>query len=84
MRAADAPLLTPGHFRAGQDLLDMTYVLEETPTMRAAAAAGASTVNGLGMLLHQGARSLEIWTGREAPLEVMRAALRQRIYGESS
>ena len=40
----------------------------------AAAAAGAATVDGIEILVQQGALSLEIWTGREAPLEVMRAA----------
>jgi shikimate dehydrogenase len=33
------------------------------------------------MLLHQGAAALEIWTGQPAPVEVMRQALRQNIYG---
>ena len=37
--------------------------------------AGARAANGLSMLLHQGALAFEIWFGREAPLDVMRAAL---------
>jgi shikimate dehydrogenase len=41
----------------------------------AADEVGARGVNGLSMLLHQGARSFEIWFGRAAPLDVMRAAL---------
>ena len=43
---------------------------------REAEAAGARAANGLSMLLHQGALSFEIWFGRAAPLEVMRAALK--------
>lgn len=43
--------------------------------MRAAQAAGAATQNGLGMLIHQGAASFTIWTGLQADLAAMRAAL---------
>jgi shikimate 5-dehydrogenase len=34
------------------------------------------------MLLHQGARALELWTGQNPPIEVMREALRRNVYGE--
>ena len=40
-----------------------------------AKANGCRVSNGLGMLLYQGARALEIWSGHAAPLEVMRRAL---------
>ncbi|MBR6022205.1 MAG: shikimate dehydrogenase, partial [Kiritimatiellae bacterium] len=43
--------------------------------LRAARAAGARAANGLPLLLHQAMRSWEIWTGRKAPGEAMRAAL---------
>jgi shikimate dehydrogenase len=43
-----------------------------------AEASGLRFEDGLGLLLHQGARSFEFWTGREAPLEAMREALRSR------
>ena len=45
-----------------------------TPLMRAAREAGCSVAGGLGMLVHQGALAFEQWTGRSAPLGVMRAA----------
>jgi shikimate dehydrogenase len=54
---------------------DMTY--RETRLLREAAARGATTRAGLGMLVHQGALALTRWTGREAPLDVMWAALGQ-------
>jgi shikimate dehydrogenase len=60
---------------------DMIYRPAETPLLAAARAAGCATANGLGMLLHQGARALEIWSGRPAPLETMRRALKENIYG---
>lgn len=55
-------------------VLDLVYRPLETKLLRQAREAGARTVNGLGMLIHQGARAFEIWTGRPAPVEVMRAA----------
>jgi shikimate dehydrogenase len=60
---------------------DMIYRPAETPLLAAARAAGCRTANGLGMLLYQGARALELWTGRQAPIEVMRKALRENVYG---
>jgi shikimate dehydrogenase len=60
---------------------DMVYRPAETPFLRAAQAAGCRTANGLGMLLYQGAKALEIWTGQPAPVDVMRAALKKNVYG---
>ena len=60
---------------------DMVYRPAETKLLIAAKTAGCKTANGLGMLLHQGAKALEIWTGKSAPIEVMRRALEQNIYG---
>ena len=54
---------------------DTIYTASRTRLMHAADEAGARSANGLSMLLHQGALSFEIWFNREAPLEVMRAAL---------
>jgi shikimate dehydrogenase len=60
---------------------DMIYRPAETRLLVAAKKAGCKTANGLGMLLHQGAAAFKIWTGKPAPLEVMRRALRKNIYG---
>lgn len=60
---------------------DMIYRPAETPLLAAAKAAGCRTANGLGMLLYQGAKAFEIWTGKTAPVAVMRRALEQNIYG---
>jgi shikimate dehydrogenase len=59
----------------GQAVVDVVYRPGGTPWLAAAAARGARPVDGLGMLLHQGAAAFAQWTGREPPLEVMRAAL---------
>ena len=60
--------------RPGQTLVDLPY--PETATAGAARAAGASVVDGLDVLVAQGAASFELWTGLPAPIEVMRAAVR--------
>lgn len=63
--------------RRGQVVVDLPYKGDGAPTALAAAAssAGARLVDGLEILLHQGAASFERWTGHPAPLEAMRAAL---------
>lgn len=60
---------------------DMIYRPSETVLLEAARKAGCRTANGIGMLLYQGARALELWTGKAAPVETMRAALVENIYG---
>ncbi len=62
-------------FRPGQVACDLVYNPVKTLFLRKAARAGATVVDGLGMLLHQGALSFEMWTNTVAPLEVMRNAL---------
>ncbi|HKP62378.1 MAG TPA: shikimate dehydrogenase [Polyangiales bacterium] len=54
---------------------DLVYRPIDTALLRAAAALHLTTVDGLGMLLHQGALAFERWTGQRAPLSPMRAAL---------
>ena len=60
---------------------DMIYRPAETALLKMAKAAGCRTANGLGMLLYQGARALELWTGQTAPVEIMRRALEKNVYG---
>jgi len=60
--------------QAGQTLVDLPYPL--TATGRAAEAAGARVLDGLEVLVAQGAASFELWTGMPAPVEAMRAAVR--------
>ena len=67
--------------RQARAVYDMIYQPAETKLLAAAKKAGCKTANGLGMLLHQGAKAFEIWTGQPAPIDVMRRALEQSIYG---
>lgn len=52
---------------------DLIY--KETPLLKAAAKKGCTTLDGLGMLLHQGVLAFEIWTGVKPPLHIMRNAI---------
>jgi shikimate dehydrogenase len=80
----DDPLpLDTSRFAVGRCgfVYDMIYRPAQTPLLQQAARAGCRVANGLGMLLYQGTRALEIWTGRPAPVEVMRRALQEHVYG---
>lgn len=63
-------------FSSGQVVVDLVYGGGPGALLSAAAAAGAATVDGIEVLVQQGALSLALWTGREAPIEAMRAAAR--------
>lgn len=68
-------LLEPEHVQAGVLVLDMIYTRPQTPLLRAARGRGCLVSNGSAMLLYQGALAFELWTGCDAPVEIMRAAL---------
>lgn len=81
MKAEDPSPLEPEAFQRDQRAFDLIYHCSKTPFMKAALAGGARASNGLGMLLHQGARAFHIWTGVEPPVDVMRKALEVSVYG---
>jgi shikimate dehydrogenase len=62
--------------------VDLVYRPHRTPFLVAAEAAGLRSVDGVGMLLHQGAEAFEAWTGVTAPLAVMRDALEAALAAE--
>jgi shikimate dehydrogenase len=59
-------------------VVDMVYRSGSTPLLAAARAHGSRTLEGLEILVAQGALSFELWTGRQAPLEVMRRAAHEQ------
>jgi len=73
---ADLPL-DRGGFAPGQTVVDLVYGKRPSLLLAAAADAGATVVDGIEVLVRQGALSLRLWTGRQAPLEAMRAAARR-------
>ncbi len=75
-------LVDPGLLGPGQVAADLVYAPRPTPWLVRAAEAGATTLDGLGMLVHQAAAQLVLWTGAPAPVEDMwqavEAATRRR------
>lgn len=68
--------LDPALLGSGQTVVDLVYLPQQTPLLRAAAARGATPVDGLGMLVHQAALSIQRWTGITPDLAVMARAAR--------
>lgn len=76
------PALPPDAFAGHPFVYDLVYVPAQTRLLAAAAAAGCGTMNGVQMLVWQGALSLALWTGRrpeEMPVAVMEAAVRAAL-----
>lgn len=78
----ESPLPTGSGVPRGTVVFDLVYCPAETQFLRDAARVGARPLGGLGMLVHQGAATFKLWTGREPPLEVMFDAARLAL-GES-
>jgi len=62
-----------------QVVMDVIYNPLKTRLLQEAEAKGCKIVSGLEMFVHQGAGQLKLWTGREAPLELMRKTVRERL-----
>ncbi len=75
MKRTDPPVISPALLTANLLVYDTVYAGGASRLLEDAAAAGARVANGLGMLLHQGALSFEIWFNRAAPLKEMRRAI---------
>jgi shikimate dehydrogenase len=78
MGTADLPL-PADLLREGQVVVDLVYEPVETALLAAARAAGATAVDGVGMLVHQAAHAFRLWTGVEPPVEVMAQAARRGL-----
>ncbi|MEJ5296789.1 MAG: shikimate dehydrogenase [Armatimonadota bacterium] len=75
--------LPPDALRAGQTVYDLVYNPPETRLLADARAAGARPINGVRMLVHQGAYSFRLWTGVDPPLNVMEAAVMEGLKQEA-
>jgi shikimate dehydrogenase len=73
--AAFAAALPLEALRPDAAVVDLVYKPRETTVLAEARARGLKAVDGLGMLLHQGALAFELWTHLHAPLPVMRGVL---------
>jgi shikimate dehydrogenase len=80
-RINESPMPYGCAFPRGAVAFDLVYRPTQTQFLRDAERAGARTIGGLGMLVHQGAAAFKLWTGHDAPAEVMfKAAQRQLCY----
>lgn len=78
LKKKDAVVVSPSLIpKAGKKKLffDLIYHVPQTPFLKAAKQKGHRALGGLGMLLFQGAEAFQLWTGRKAPVSVMRRAL---------
>lgn len=75
LHAGDPSPLDLAPCRPSTAVYDLVYNPSETGFLREARARGLRAANGLGMLVHQGAAAFALWTGRPAPMGVMRRAL---------
>jgi shikimate dehydrogenase len=74
-----SPVTDPGVLHSGLAVFDTVFNPLETALMRQAGSAGSRCLGGLHMLVHQGARAFEIWTGLKPPPEVMKGAVVGRL-----
>ena len=75
-----SPMPSDVAFPSSAIAFDLVYRPLETKFLRDAKNVGAKTVGGLGMLVHQGALSLHLWTGCDAPVQVMWDAARDALH----
>jgi shikimate dehydrogenase len=80
MRAGDPRLLEGRLLQSHQAVFDIVYN-RDTELLQDARAAGAVAVDGVMMLVYQGAKALQIWTGKKAPTDVMERAVREALAG---
>ena len=78
MRAGDPRLLESRLLQSHQAVFDIVYN-RETQLLKDARLAGAVAVDGVMMLVYQGAKALEIWTGKKAPVDVMEKTVREAL-----
>ncbi|MBX6351835.1 MAG: shikimate dehydrogenase [Thermoflavifilum sp.] len=78
---SEAPIRDGHCFRPGQVVQDLVYRPLQTKFLEMAAATGATVVDGLGMLVGQGAAAFERWTGQSAPVDDMARAAREALDG---
>jgi shikimate dehydrogenase len=74
MMGFDAKLPVPRALLSNVIVFDTVYNPPETPLIREAKRRGCKVVYGLDMLVYQGAKAFEIWTGYEAPVSIMKVA----------
>jgi len=73
LKDGDQTPVSTSVLKQGMVVCDLIY--KKTPLLEAASKKGCKTLDGLGMLLHQGVLAFEIWTGIKPPIDIMRNAI---------
>jgi shikimate dehydrogenase len=76
---ANHSIVAPWLLRSDLAVMDIVYNPVETKLAKEAKEAGSRVISGVEMLIYQGAASFEIWTGRAAPIEIMRKAALNKL-----
>ncbi|WP_042348105.1 shikimate dehydrogenase [Bacillus massiliigorillae] len=81
MKPLENSCLIPDPTCLRSDLIvsDIVYIPRKTKMLEMAESAGCQTINGLGMMLHQGAKAFEIWTGQKMPVEYVKQQMFSNI-----
>lgn len=79
LKKTDPLPISAGLFRKKHLICDLVYNPPDTPLLKIAKKKGVNGLAGLGMLLYQGVIAFEIWTGKEAPIMIMKNALLRQI-----
>ncbi|MGH2568608.1 MAG: shikimate dehydrogenase, partial [Bacteroidota bacterium] len=74
-----SPLPATTAFHRGQIVFDLIHTPLQTTLLKIASARGATTIGGLEMLLHQGAKAFELFTGSPMPMEAVREAVEKKL-----
>jgi len=81
LKQSDVLPIPKEHIHRKHLVCDLVYNPSETRLLKTAKARGARGLKGIGMLLYQGVIAFEIWTGKKAPVQVMKSALSRQISG---
>ena len=73
------PIINTKDINESMVVMDLIYNPEETVLLKEAKKQGAKTINGLGMLVYQGAIAFEIWAGVKPDVEIMKRALKEAL-----
>jgi shikimate 5-dehydrogenase len=76
----EATIATARQLEGTKLVYDLVYNPAETRLMKEAKKAGVKAINGLEMIIRQGTRQFEIWTGQKAPIHEMRAAVVKQFF----
>ena len=74
-QTGSCPIPDASYLRADLVVADVIYIPEKTALLEMAESVGCRTMNGLGMMLYQGAAAFKLWTGRDMPIDAVKAAL---------